>query len=321
MYHRSGLPPDPLDGDLGDTRGMGSADSDDMRPTSGSGNPTIRIGDRYSDEDDADLPPIRPRPRGAKLWLPLVIILVLLAGVIVVGRFVLQPGTPPEQAAPTRTTAAVPASGLPSPAASPSLLNLPTPPPRAADGLADWANQITTVTDIPLVAVEAYGYAQLLLTQTSPACHLGWTTLAAIGSLESDHGRADGAVLEPTGRSDPPIMGPSLDGKSGRALVKDTDAGAYDGDVTFDRELGPLHLLPSMWATYQIDADGDGILDPFDIDDASAALGRLLCGGGQDLNTLATWSAAVARYRPGKAYESAVFHAADSYGQRTRSIG
>ena len=69
-------------------------------------------------------------------------------------------------------------------------------------------------------------------------------------------------MLGSNGRSTPPVLGPLLDGKGGRALVRDTDAGAYDGDSSFDRAMGPLHLMPSMWASYSSDGDDDSIADP-----------------------------------------------------------
>jgi hypothetical protein len=300
---------------------MRSEDSDDTRSTTDLGSPTVRIGDRYRDEDEPDLPPPGARLRGAKLWLPLVIFVVLLLAVALVGRFVLQsPETPSAGAAPTQASSGAPGPGAPT-AAAPTLPDLPTPPARPADGLADWATAVSDATDIPLVAAEAYGYAQLLVEQSTPTCHISWTTLAGIGSVDSDHGQAGGAVLGSNGRSTPPINGPALDGKGGRTLVNDTDGGAYDGDPTYDRAMGPLQLLPSVWSTYRIDADGDGILDPYDIDDASAAVARLLCAGGEDLNTLTGWKAALSRYHAGTGYEMTVFQAADSYGQRTRRIG
>ena len=198
--------------------------------------------------------------------------------------------------------------------------NLPTPPVRPADELAGWAKRIGGAVNVPPVAIQAYGYAQLTLASTDSSCHLSWTTLAAIGEIESAHGQVGGAVLMPNGRSSPLIVGPLLDGKNGRALVKDTDAGAFDGDITYDRAMGPLGLTPTQWRAYGIDADGDGIVDPYDLDDASLALGRLLCDGNDDLSERSGWDAAVARYHPGSAYNKSVFTSADSYGRRTKDL-
>jgi hypothetical protein len=298
---------------------MRPADRDDMQSTSDVDRPTVRIGDLYPEEDESSSPPRSHHPR-RRLTLPLVIFLVLLAAAAVVGRFVVPSlGSTPQAA--TKSATPTPTGLVPPIAVTPSLPDLPTPPPRPADGLASWAAKIAAVTDIPPIAAEAYGYAQLLLQRLTPNCHLGWTTLAAIGKVESDHGRTGGATLAANGRSTPPIIGPALDGKAGRALVADSDAGAYDADATYDRMMGPMHLLPSVWAVYRIDADGDSILDPYDIDDASAALGRYLCSGTENLETLSGWKTALARYHAGDPYERAVFQAADSYGQLTRSIG
>ena len=298
---------------------------DETRETTDRDTRTVRIGD--SDGEDDDLAPLvrGGRRTGLRLWWPLLAFLVLIVvGVVVLGRFIVASNQLVPDGAGATATDTVPTG--PPIAVTPSLPDLPTPPPRPADAINGWATRISAATEIPVVATEAYGYAQLLLQREKPACHLGWTTLAGIGKIESDHGRAGGAVLGPSGRSTPPINGPALDGKNGRPLVKDTDAGAYDADPTFDHMMGPLHLLPSVWVVYEIDADGDGILDPYDIDDASAALGRYLCSGPENLSTRAGWNAAIDRYRPGdegggNRYEASVFAAADSYGQLTRSIG
>jgi membrane-bound lytic murein transglycosylase B len=192
---------------------------------------------------------------------------------------------------------------------------------READQLADWAGRVSAALTVPSVAIQAYGYAEQFLERTDPGCRLAWTTLAGIGDVESSHGQAGGAVLQPSGRSAPTILGPVQDGKGGRALVKDTDAGAFDGDTAFDRALGPLRLMPTEWRDFAIDADADGILDPFDIDDAALTLSRVLCAGQDDMGQRPGWNAGVARHRAGDAYAAAVFKSADSYGLRTRDIG
>ena len=244
---------------------------------------------------------------------------LLVAGAVAGSLIV--PGAGPDpgsvrQVTEGRPTLTQPAAVQPTPTGP----TLPTPPVREADRLAPWAGRIGAAVNVAPVAIQAYGYAQLTVAAADPSCHLGWTTLAAIGEVESTHGQLGGAMLQSSGRSAPLIVGPVLDGKNGRALVKDTDAGAFDGDTTYDRAMGPLALTPTVWRRYGIDADGDGILDPYDIDDASLALARLLCSGAEDLSQRAGWDAAVARHHAGGAYAKSVFTAADSYGQRTKDM-
>jgi hypothetical protein len=276
-------------------------------------------------EDPADVEdrPVGAHRRGPGLWLPIVIFVVLLAVAAVVGRIIVPAGGP-EAGAPPPTPAgsgtATPPPSVTSPL--PGIPPLPTPPPRPADALEGWAQRIGNMINVPEVAVEAYGYAQLMLQQTDPQCRLTWTTLAGIAQVESTHGQTGGAVLGPGGRSSPPIAGPLLDGRNGRPLVRDTDAGAFDGDATYDRTMGPMRLVPTVWRAQAIDADADGILDPYDIDDASLAMARLLCSGTEDLSKLAGWTAAVERFRNTPAgYARSVFREADNYGQLTRNVG
>ncbi len=259
-------------------------------------------------------PPARPGRRTAVVAL-VVLVAVLLVGAVI-GRLT----------APRRSVVAAPTSTGPSaftatvPPVAPSPSSAPTALARPADALAPWASRVAVVLDVPAVAVQAYGYAQLVLQTAAPNCHLGWTTLAGIGEVASHHGQAGGAVLDQGGRSTPPIVGPPLDGRDGRALVADTDAGAFDADPNYDRALGPMLLLPAIWRLYASDGDDDQIQDPYDIDDASVAVARSLCSGEEDLDLLSGWTAAVARLQPGPEYANAVFQAADSYGQRSRDI-
>jgi membrane-bound lytic murein transglycosylase B len=169
-----------------------------------------------------------------------------------------------------------------------------------------------------VVAVQAYGYAELVAARTAPNCHLSWTTVAAIGKVESAHGSANGAVLGADGAVQPPIYGLPLDGKGGRQLIRDTDQGVLDGDPTFDRAVGPMQFIPSTWQQMAVDADNSGAADPNDIDDAALAAALYLCQGGRDLARADAWWDAILSYNAVRPYAQDVFDAANDYGQRSR---
>jgi len=190
---------------------------------------------------------------------------------------------------------------------------------QAANTLAAWAAPMAVRTDIPLVALEAYAFAELKVAQTNPGCGLRWTTLAGIGRVESNHGRSNGATLSVDGRSSPPIYGPVLDGTGGTKPVRDTDQGRLDGDSTWDRAVGPMQFIPSTWATYAVDADGSGSPDPHDIDDAALAAGNYLCANGHNLATPDGWWDAIRKYNDVGIYAQNVFNAANDYGLRSRT--
>jgi hypothetical protein len=315
--------PDPVtDPRLTETEAGGLSLDDDDADGDGDGDGD---GGHDGDRDNADgnrpAAAVGGHRRGPGLWLPLVLFVVLLVTGAAIGRFVVPATVPEPGAAPVPTNASPAETTGDNPVATPTGPTLATPPARPADALAGWAGQLSRAVDIPVVALQAYGYAQLTAQSVSPSCHLTWTTLAGIGEVESHHGQAGGAVLGPNGRSVPPILGPALDGKAGRALVADTDAGAFDADTTFDHAMGPMGILPGAWRTFGIDADGDGILDPYDIDDAALAMAGLLCSGGDDMSQRTGWNKAIGHQHTGAAYAQSVFNAADSYGQRTRNIG
>lgn len=162
---------------------------------------------------------------------------------------------------------------------------------------------------IPSRAVQAYQRAA-----TAADCGLPWTLIAAIGRVESNHGQFGGATLLSDGRSDPPIIGIPLDGRPGVAEIKDTDHGKWDGDTTFDRAVGPMQFIPSSWATFGVDGDGDGKADPFDIDDAAASAAKYLCrAGGGNLSSEASQRDAVYSYNRSTAYVDTVMALAAVY--------
>src|SRR5262245_19372416 len=81
---------------------------------------------------------------------------------------------------------------------------------------------------IPEVAVRAYQQAAARLATSDPSCELRWTLLAAIGRVESNHGRFGGAQLRGDGYGTKRIRGIPLDGRPNVAAIGDTDDGALD---------------------------------------------------------------------------------------------
>jgi membrane-bound lytic murein transglycosylase B len=180
-----------------------------------------------------------------------------------------------------------------------------------------WVSRLAAATGIPAPAMRAYGAATLLLSRSEPGCHLGWTTLAGIGRVESGHGAGGGRTLGEDGRSSSPILGPALDGSDGVAALRSTSASArWHGDRTWEHAVGPMQFLASTWDRWGADGDGDGTADPLDLDDAAYAAGRYLCADGHDLTTSAGWNAAVLSYNHDPAYVLAVNAAAVAYAAR-----
>jgi hypothetical protein len=106
---------------------------------------------------------------------------------------------------------------------------------------------------------------------------LSWSVLAAIGQIESDHGRN---------------AGPS-------------SAGA----------LGPMQFLPATWQSYGVDGDRDGRADIMNPYDAVPAAARYLCvnGAGRGGRQLYT---AIFRYNHADWYVQRVLALARAYAQR-----
>src|SRR4051794_953315 len=165
---------------------------------------------------------------------------------------------------------------------------------------------------IPNVALNAYRVAAARMANSSPGCGIDWSLLAGIGRVETNHGRFAGAVLNSDGTSTPKIMGPPLNGVQ-FAFIRDTDAGAYDGDSTFDRAVGPMQFIPATWKAYAVDADGNGTTDPFNINDASLAAANYLCHAGGNLRTDAGRRAAVMAYNHSDSYVNEVLALARAY--------
>ena len=278
------------------------------------------------------------RPAG-RLILPAVIVVLLLGAAGTAGAY-LVPQALQDAASPSATPAFPDGAAAPVASASlpdgllggpgqlggsgvPAASSGPVQPvangQRPSDVLAGWAQQIGTKVGIPVVALQAYGYAELVLARTTPSCHLSWTTIAAIGKVESNNGSFNGSVLGADGQVQPPIYGLPLNGQGGRQQVLDTDHGVIDGDPTYDRAVGPLQFIPSTWTANKTDADNSGVADPNDIDDASLTAAVYLCKGGRDMSKAASWWEAILSYNAVQPYAQKVFDTANDYGQRSRA--
>jgi hypothetical protein len=205
----------------------------------------------------------------------------------------------------------------------------PTPTPRPGTGATtkpgkpvgppqvdpQWVVETAEKAGIPAPAVRSYANAQL----GRPAgCDVGWTTLAGIGWVESQHGTIDGRTLGEDGRSSSPILGPALNGRGEVAAIPASpDSTEWHGDQRWDHAVGPLQFIPSSWETWAADGDGDGVEDPNDLDDAAAAAVAYLCADGHDLTTGQGWADAVFSYNHAQSYIDAVHAAATSYADRT----
>ncbi|MEU1983344.1 lytic murein transglycosylase [Nocardia sp. NPDC019395] len=164
---------------------------------------------------------------------------------------------------------------------------------------------------IPEIVLAAYRNAELALQSSTPGCGVSWNLLAGIGRIESGHasnGRTDAA-----GTTDPPILGPALDGTlPGNEVIRTTDGG-------YVRALGPMQFLPGTWSHYAADGNGDGHADPHNVFDATLAAGKYLCSGGLNLRDPQQELRAVLRYNNSMSYAANVLSWSAAYRTGGRS--
>lgn len=138
------------------------------------------------------------------------------------------------------------------------------------------AGQVMAPSDLPRLILEAYQRGAERVKLEHPTCGISWPLIAAIGKVESNHGRYGGSSFTIAGEVLPQILGIPLDGTRS-ALITDTDGGQMDGDVVYDRAVGPMQFIPSTWAWAKRDGNGDGFMNPHNIFDAANATGSYLC--------------------------------------------
>ncbi|RDI66811.1 lytic transglycosylase domain-containing protein [Nocardia pseudobrasiliensis] len=186
-------------------------------------------------------------------------------------------------------------------------------PGRSAEQLRGWAEEQADALRIPVVALEAYGYAAAVMARSRPDCGIAWTTLAGIASVESKHGSHGGSELDADGVVRPPIRGIPLDGSPGVARILDDAETARTGTPVYVRAEGPFQFLPETWQRWGVDANGDGVADPDNIDDAALTAARYLCASGGTLTTPEGWQKALFTYNQSSAYMLNVRNNAAAY--------
>ncbi len=78
-----------------------------------------------------------------------------------------------------------------------------------------------------------------------------------------------------------------------------------------------MQFIPSTWATWAADGNGDGRGDPNQIDDAALAAGRYLCHSG-DLSDPARWRQAIYSFNHSDAYVVDIANLANAYTARAQ---
>ncbi len=248
-------------------------------------------------------------------------VVTFVAAGAVVAVIALAPGDGPQRMPPPASPRPETALVVPLPPRNPVTPANGLPARAGIAKLADpqWVASVASASGIPPRALEAYAGAAIAKAAQMPRCGLGWTTLAGIGFAESDHGRHGGSTIQDGGTVAPPIYGIALDG-AGTAHVPDSDSGAIDGDAAADRAVGPMQLIPQAWRNWHVDAGGDGVEDPQNIDDAVTAAANYLCRASGDMAAAQGWRAGIAAYNASGVYRQTVADAANRYASAAMTL-
>jgi len=142
------------------------------------------------------------------------------------------------------------------------------------------AQLISALTRPRHASYDPQSYVGLYHSSADSCPGLSWTVLAAIGDVETHHGRV-------AGRS---------------------PAGA----------LGPMQFLPTTWRAYATDGDHDGKVDVHNAPDAIATAARYLCANGA--GNRETLASAVWNYNHSWAYVARVLAVSSQLAEADRPL-
>jgi hypothetical protein len=204
-------------------------------------------------------------------------------------------------------------------APDPRLVPAVNPATDSVDTPADAGATIPAVFigDIPATVLDAYRHAHRMINSSQPGCHLPLELLEAIGKVETNHARH--GLVDSAGTTLSPIIGPALDG-NGFAAIPDTDGGRWDRDTVWDHAVGPMQFIPSTWARWFADGNGDHRADPNNVYDTSLAAGRYLCAANRDLGTPQGLNEAIFSYNHSTSYRNLVLSWMSTYTNGTTAI-
>jgi hypothetical protein len=211
-------------------------------------------------------------------------LVVAAVSVLAAGAFVLAPSPAGQEKTIRMDTASFDIPELP----RAERLTMPTEAATTAPAAQRAAVRVKDPRDIPDEALAAYQRAAQILDEVSPACDLSWTLLAAVGGVESDHGRHPGSS--------------ATAGATPQAPVRVSTAGSEE-PIAAD---GPMQIAPDLWKVVGVDGNGDGVRSVKDIDDSALAAGVYLCAGWKNLDEPKEMAAALAGYRDSDDFVDAV---------------
>jgi hypothetical protein len=247
----------------------------------------------------------------ATTWL-----LILACGVVGLLAVLHLGGAPPPESPPVRPPVVSPAIPKPLPGES-ATGGSPTGELAVLGTNPGWARLAPSSAPgpgaIPGAVFAGYLHAETVLAMTAPRCHLEWPVVAAVGYAVSGHAR--GGQVDSGGRTVARLVGPRLTGSFGLLTIPDTDRGRWDGDMSWDRAVGPMQIVPSIWRRY---SEPDRA-DPDSVGDSAVTAGRYLCAGGADLSQPAELRAAIARYCASELFVASVLATERDYRALTRA--